>query len=290
MSLAREGGRKNVLCNTIAPLAASRLTETVMPPDMLAALKPEFIVPVVAYLCHESSAENGSIFEAGAGFVAKLRRERSKGAVFKADATFTPAAVQAKWPEINQFNNPEYPGSIMDADWMGLLERAKSLPSNPAGKELRYDGKVAVVTGAGGGLGRAYALLFAKLGAKVVVNDLGSSDKVVDEIRAMGGIAVSDSNSVEDGDKVIDTAIKAFGRVDILVNNAGILRDKSFSKMTDQDWELVMRVHLTGTFKVTKAAWPHMLNQKYGRIINTASAVGLYGNFGQTNYASGSFF
>lgn len=93
-------------------------------------------------------------------------------------------------------------------------------------------------------------------------------------------------DSVEDGDKVVETALKAFGRVDILVNNAGILRDKSFARMTDQDWDLVHRVHLRGTYKVIKAAWPHFLKQKYGRIINTASAVGLYGNFGQTNYSA----
>lgn len=293
MSLAREGAKKNVFCNTIAPLAGSRLTETIMPPEMLAALKPEFVAPLVAYLCHESCKENGAIFEVGAGFVAKLRRERARGVVFKADPTFTPGAVQTKWNEIESFASPYYPDSIMDTDWMGLLEQAKALPANPRGKDLRYDGKVALVTGAGGGLGRAYALAFAKLGASVVVNDLGmngapsaAADKVVQEIRAMGGKAVADYNSVEDGDKVVDTAIKAFGRVDILVNNAGILRDKSFSRLTDQDWDMVYRVHLRGTFKVTKAAWPHMLNQKYGRIINTASAVGLYGNFGQTNYAS----
>ncbi|KAJ3093174.1 hypothetical protein HK102_003582 [Quaeritorhiza haematococci] len=297
MTLAREGERKNVFANSIAPLAASRMTETVMPPDMLAALKPEFVVPVVAYLCHESCKENGSIFEAGAGYVAKLRRQRTKGTVFKADPSFVPGAVAAKWEKISDFNDPDYPTSLLDTDWMSLLEQAKTLSSNPSVGDLRYDGKVALVTGAGGGLGRAYALLLAKAGASVVVNDLGGShtgagasssaaDKVVDEIRAMGGQAVANYDSVEDGDKVVDTAIKAFGRIDIVVNNAGILRDKSFARMTDADWDLVHRVHLRGSYKVAKAAWPHMMKNKYGRIVNTSSAVGLYGNFGQANYSA----
>ena len=164
------------------------------------------------------------------------------------------------------------------------------------GKELRFDGKVAVVTGAGNGLGRAHALLLGSRGAKVVVNDLGGShtgqgkssaaaDKVVAEIKAMGGEAVANYDSVEDGDKIVKTAIDAFGRIDILVNNAGILRDVSFAKMTQDDWDLVYRVHVLGAFRCTHAAWPYMRDQKYGRIIMTASAAGIYGNFGQANYA-----
>jgi multifunctional beta-oxidation protein len=296
MTIAREGAKKNVFCNTIAPLAASRMTESIMPPDMLAMLKPDFVMPLVAFLTHDSCTENGSLFEVGAGWIGKLRRERSKGAVFKADSTFTPGAVAAKWNQIVDFSGASHPSSIMDTDWMSLLEQAKALSSNPS-KNLRYDGKVAVITGAGGGLGREYALLLAKLGASVVVNDLGGStsgqgsnssaaDKVVNEIKAFGGKAVANYDSVEKGDKIIATAMDAFGRVDILINNAGILRDKSFSKMSDSDWDLVQLVHLHGTFKVTKAAWEIMLKQKYGRIINTASAVGLYGNFGQANYST----
>jgi len=162
---------------------------------------------------------------------------------------------------------------------------------------LLYTDRVAVVTGAGNGLGRAYALQFAERGAKVVVNDLGGSfkgegssqraaDKVVEEIKAKGGQAVANYDSVEDGDKIIDTAIKAFGRVDILVNNAGILRDKSFLRITDEDWDIINRVHLRGSYKVTKAAWNHMKENGYGRIIMTCSTSGIYGNFGQTNYAA----
>ncbi|OZJ04915.1 Peroxisomal hydratase-dehydrogenase-epimerase [Bifiguratus adelaidae] len=296
-TLAREGAKYNIHANTIAPIAASRMTETVMPPDMLESLKPEFVAPLVGYLCHENTEETGSLFEVGAGFVAKLRWERSKGAIFKTDETFTPGAIGAKWEQVVDFTNPDYPTGPSDADFVGLLEQAKQLKENPKGDDLRLDGKVAVITGAGGGLGRAYALLFAKLGASVVVNDLGGSatgsgsdaraaDKVVQEIEALGGKAVANYDSVENGEKLVETAIKAFGRIDILVNNAGILRDKSFVRMTDDDWDLVQRVHLRGTYKVTKAAWPYFNKQKYGRIINTASSVGLYGNFGQANYST----
>lgn len=160
---------------------------------------------------------------------------------------------------------------------------------------LRFDGKVVVVTGAGAGLGRHYALEFARLGAKVVVNDLGggvrgsggssssAADVVVEEIKKNGGDAVADYNSVEDGDKIIETAIAAFSTVDILINNAGILRDVSFAKMTDKDWDLINTVHLRGAYKCTRAAWPHMAKQKFGRIVNVTSAAGIYGNFGQVN-------
>jgi 3-hydroxyacyl-CoA dehydrogenase/3a,7a,12a-trihydroxy-5b-cholest-24-enoyl-CoA hydratase len=167
-----------------------------------------------------------------------------------------------------------------------------------SGKDtLRFDGRVAVVTGAGGGLGRAHALLLASRGAKVVVNDLGTSvagsgtsskaaDAVVEEIRKAGGSAVANYDSVEDGDKIVKTAIDNFGRIDILINNAGILRDVSFLKMTDNDWDLVYKVHLRGAYKCSKAAWPYMREQNYGRIIMTASAAGLYGNVGQANYSA----
>lgn len=162
---------------------------------------------------------------------------------------------------------------------------------------LRFDGKVALITGAGNGLGKEYAKLLASLGAKVVVNDLGgnlsgagasssAADLVVEEIKAAGGEAVANYDSVTDGDKIVKTAIDAFGRIDIVINNAGILRDVSFKKMTDKDWDLIYEVHSKGPFKVTHAAWPHMMDNGYGRIVNISSPAGLYGNFGQVNYSS----
>ena len=165
---------------------------------------------------------------------------------------------------------------------------------------LGFDGKVAIITGAGGGLGREHALLMASRGALVVVNDLGgavdgtgsdkgAAERVVDEIKAAGGEAVADTNSVatpEGGAAIVQSAIDAFGRIDIVVNNAGILRDKSFHNMTPDLWGPVLDVHLNGAYHVTSAAWPHMREQTYGRIINTASGAGIFGNFGQANYGA----
>ncbi|CAN0438591.1 unnamed protein product [Rangifer tarandus platyrhynchus] len=162
---------------------------------------------------------------------------------------------------------------------------------------LRFNGRVVLVTGAGGGLGRAYALAFAERGASVVVNDLGgdftgvgksslAADKVVEEIRRKGGKAVANYDSVEEGEKIVKTALDAFGRIDIVINNAGILRDRSFSRISDGDWDIIQRVHLRGSFLVTRAAWDHMKKQNFGRIIMTSSASGIYGNFGQANYCA----
>jgi NAD(P)-dependent dehydrogenase (short-subunit alcohol dehydrogenase family) len=163
----------------------------------------------------------------------------------------------------------------------------------------QFEDRVAVITGAGGGLGRCHAIEFAKRGAKVVVNDLGGSvdgsgssdaaDAVVAEIKALGGTAVANKNSVADPEGargIIETAIEAFGKIDILVNNAGILRDKTFKKMTTDDFDVVMQVHLNGSAYVTHAAWPHMYEQRYGRIVFTSSGSGIFGNFGQSNYGA----
>ena len=148
---------------------------------------------------------------------------------------------------------------------------------------------MAIVTGAGNGLGRAHALLLAARGAKVVVNDLASPQAVVDEITAAGGQAIAHAGSVTDEAAVqamVDLAVRTWGRVDILVNNAGILRDKSFSKMTLDDFRLVLDVHLMGAVLCTKAVWDAMKAQGYGRIVFTTSSSGLFGNFGQANYGA----
>jgi NAD(P)-dependent dehydrogenase (short-subunit alcohol dehydrogenase family) len=165
---------------------------------------------------------------------------------------------------------------------------------------MEFKGRVAIVTGAGGGLGRQHALALAARGAKVVVNDLGgardgsggsmsAAEHVVEEIRAAGGEAIANGASVTDWDAVqamVQQAVDTWGRVDIVVNNAGILRDKSFAKMDLADFRLVIDVHLMGAVHCCKAAWPHMVAQKYGRILMTTSSSGLYGNFGQSNYGA----
>lgn len=162
---------------------------------------------------------------------------------------------------------------------------------------LRFDNRVVIITGAGNGLGRSHALEYARRGARVVVNDLGGSTSgsgasgsvaqgVVDEIKAAGGEAVANTDSVEQGDKIVQTALDTWGRVDVVVNNAGILRDASFPKMTQEDWDSVYNVHLLGSYRVTKAAWPHMREAGFGRVVMTSSVAGIYGNFGQANYAA----
>ncbi|MFC5184851.1 SDR family oxidoreductase [Actinomadura harenae] len=166
--------------------------------------------------------------------------------------------------------------------------------------ELRYDGRVAIVTGAGHGLGRQHALELAARGAKVVVNDLGGdrsgsgasagpAQEVVDEITKNGGEAVASPDNVatpEGAEGIVRAAVDTFGKLDIVVNNAGILRDRSFKNMTVEEWDAVIAVHLRGSFLVTKAAWPHLRENGHGRIVNTSSPAGLFGNFGQANYST----
>jgi len=164
---------------------------------------------------------------------------------------------------------------------------------------MSVDGKVAIVTGAGGGLGRTHAILLAEHGAKVVVNDLGgsldgtgkgdSADTVVEEIRAAGGTAIANKASVADREgakSIVDDAVNEWGTVDIVVNNAGILRDKSFKNMTLDEWDMVIDVHLNGTAYVTWYAWPIMYEKNYGRVVFTSSTSGIFGSFGQSNYGA----
>jgi len=165
---------------------------------------------------------------------------------------------------------------------------------------INFKDKVALITGGGGSLGRSHALLLAKLGAKIVINDKGGSvegqgksksaaDQTVDLIRNNGGQAIANYSSVESMEgalAMVDCAISEFGKLDIVINNAGILNDKSFKKQESSQWEDILNVHLTGSRNVTKAAWEHFLTQNYGRIVMTTSSTGLYGNFGQSNYGA----
>jgi NAD(P)-dependent dehydrogenase (short-subunit alcohol dehydrogenase family) len=163
--------------------------------------------------------------------------------------------------------------------------------------ELRFDDRVAIITGAGGGLGRAYARLLADRGAQVVVNDVGRAGEdgrtpaaaIAAEIMARGGAAIPVDASVSDpdaGEITVQAALDAFGRVDILVNNAGIVRDRSFGKMSGQEIREVLDVHLHGSLRFTRAAWPHLQERQYGRVVMTTSVAGLFGNFGQANYSA----
>lgn len=149
-TLAKEGVKYNILCNAIAPAAASRMTASAMPPDILENLTPEWVVPLVAVLVHSSNQhETGSIFEAGGGYFAKIRWQRAKGALLKCDDTLTPGAILKKWDNVNDFSEPEYPSGV--ADMMGLLEESLKLGPNDPAEKLDFTGKVALVTGGGAG-------------------------------------------------------------------------------------------------------------------------------------------
>ncbi|KAL8276355.1 hypothetical protein RQP46_011240 [Phenoliferia psychrophenolica] len=244
-TLAVEGAKYNIRVNSIAPIAASAMTASLKTADVLA-----------------QCTESGSIIETGAAWAAKLRWEASKGVIFRDDESFTPSADHLK----------------------SMYQQSSGLAPSTQGPPIDFNGQVAIVTGAGGGIGRAYAHMYAKMGASVVVNDMAkaNADSVVQEIISSGGIATASYASVEDGAAIVAVAVKAYGTV----NNAGILRDKSFAAMSDKEWDVIFGVHLGGTRSVIKAAWPHMVEQKYGRILNTASLVCMHGNFGQANYST----
>jgi multifunctional beta-oxidation protein len=185
-------------------------------------------------------------------------------------------------PELLKNQHPK-----MLNDYLSLIEAAKKQGPNTQGDKISLKDKVVLITGAGAGLGRDYALFFAKYGAKVVVNDFKDPSSVVNEIKAAGGEAHGDQHDVaRDSQAIIDNVIGKYGTIDVLINNAGILRDKSFAKMTDAEWFQVQKVHLLGTFNLTRLAWPHFIKNGYGRVVNISSTSGIYGNFGQTNYAS----
>lgn len=295
-TLAKEGFKYNITVNSIAPLARSRMTENVIPSHILKYLSPEKIAPLVLYLCHENTNVTNSIFELAAGFYSQIRWERSSGQIFNPNPeTYTPEAILLKWNLIidfkdKKFNKVDHP--IQLADYNKLINQAKLLPTNnEQSKQLikSLKNKVVIVTGAGSGLGKSHALWFAKYGAKVVVNDLLDSSKVVDEIRSKFGkdsAIMSKHNVVTQAPEIVSLAVQTYGSVHVVINNAGILRDKSFLKMTDAEWNAVLQMHIESTYSMCKAVWPVFLKQKSGYIVNTSSTSGIYGNFGQANYAS----
>lgn len=289
LTLAREGAKHGINCNSIAPIAGSRITEGILPSNLFERLKPESISPFVAYLCHQSCSESGSLFELGGGYCGKLRIERSSGVLFRIEQpSFNPAAVESKFSEAVNFEKVTYPKNITDVNWFELVEKAILTGAGTDNDAFKFENEVVLITGAGGGLGKAYALMFGNLGCRVAVNDIDklACNQVSDQIVSNGGIAISVPGDITDSILIVKKVFDHYGRVDILINNAGILRDKSFSKIADREWSDVISVHLKGTFLMTRAVWRIMKEQKYGRIINTSSAVGLYGNFGQANYSS----
>ncbi|ODN74569.1 hypothetical protein L202_06933 [Cryptococcus amylolentus CBS 6039] len=289
-TLAREGAKYDIKANVIVPIAASAMTETIMPPDMLKGLRPEFIAPFVGLLTAKNGPDvNGRIFELGAGFFSEVRWERSKGAIFRTDDTFTPSAVALKWDQASDFTQSDHPLNTTDGDMTGWAKQAATSPPNKQlSPPIEFKGKTVIITGSGAGLGRAYALMFGGLGANVVINDVvqDNAANVVKEVEALGGKAVAAVCSAEEGEKIVKAGVDAFGTIDVLVANAGILRDKAFVNMTEQLWDQVIQVHLRGTFKCAKAVWPIFEKQGHGRIITTASPNGIFGTVGQANYSA----
>ncbi|CCE64184.1 hypothetical protein TPHA_0G03440 [Tetrapisispora phaffii CBS 4417] len=299
-TLAKEGYKNNIMVNSIAPLARSKMTENVIPKHILKNLGPEKIAPLVLYLTHETTKVTNSIFELAAGFYGQIRWERSAGQIFNPtdENYFTPEAILNKWDDITDFktdikpfNKKSHPVEL--SDYNALITKAKALPIQNDQGSLKINsikGKVVIITGANSGLGKSHAKFFAKYGAMVVINDLTDSSEFVNELNKQYGqkIAISDThNIITESNKIVENAIKNFGKIDVLVNNAGILRDRSFLKMTDKEWNDVIAVHLLATFTMTKAVWPHYLQNKgMSYIINTTSTSGIYGNFGQANYAA----
>lgn len=293
-TLAKEGESKGIRVIAIAPIADSQMTKSVLPTEILAMLKPESVASFVAYLSSDQCKENGALLEVGGGYAAKARLQRAAGYSLSTKGGINENSFWEIASNANEiFNYTQetcYPTAITEIDWVQLAHRSKAKSPTPIQKQgSPLADKVVLITGAGAGLGKSYAKYFALLGATVCLNDLDkrAAEPVVEEIKKSGGKAISVIGSVAtDVDEIVSSILLNFGRIDVLVNNAGILRDRSFAKISQVEWETVQTVHAMGTFRMCKAVWPLMLKQKYGRIINTTSAVALYGNFGQSNYSA----
>ncbi|EXJ61413.1 uncharacterized protein A1O5_11728 [Cladophialophora psammophila CBS 110553] len=282
-TLAREGVKYNIRVNVIAPQSLCYVTGQHLSSSLNPAVQG--VTSLAGALSHESNKdEAGSLFAVGDDHITKFQWERSKGVFLNPDINFTSAALAMKWGEIYDFSEKTYSNSAMD--FGSLLPKMQELPGNAKLPVSDFSGRVVLVTGGGSGLGRAYSIAFAKLGALVVVNDVADPQAVVDEISRDGGIAAPVLSSVEEGDYIVQKALELYGHIDILVNNAGFVRDKSFANMDENIWNSIIDVHLNGTYQMTKAAWPHFVRQRHGCIINTTSTSGIYGNFGQANYSA----
>ncbi|KAE8397594.1 peroxisomal hydratase-dehydrogenase-epimerase [Aspergillus pseudonomiae] len=280
-TVAKEGVSANILAAVIVTGTPFDGPSGYQKPDRDAALG------LVASLSHKlNTRATGSMYYLRGKLCHALRWERAGGAGLRLDQRFTPGAILEKWDEVNNFADSEYPRGTSDV--LSILRRAADLPEdyNKEGKRVSLHGKVAIVTGAANGLGREYALLLAKLGAKVVVNDIQDPAPVVSDIHEIGQHAIRVTAPAQNGKEIVRQTVEAYGRVDIIINNAGTVRDKSIGKMTEKELDFVFSVNLDSTYEVIKAAWPYMVKQRYGRIVNITSTSGIYGNFGQANYTA----
>ncbi|KAK4942858.1 hypothetical protein LTR10_017434 [Elasticomyces elasticus] len=280
-TLAREGAKYNIRVNVIAPQSPLYITveQSYSIPELAT------VTSLALALGLGSNTDTAcSLYSVGSDHIDKLRWERSKGIFLNPDLNFGAGMLATRWSEIHDFSEREYPTSPMD--FGKLLPKMQQLPANTKHPSPEFTGKVVLVTGGASGLGRVYSNAFAEQGASVVVIDKADPQGVVDEIRSNGGKAAPVTASVEQGEHIVQEALNIFGRIDILVNNAGFVRDKSFANMDDTLWRTVMDVHLEGTYRMTKAVWPHFVRQRHGCIINTTSTSGIYGNFGQANYSA----
>ncbi|KAJ9612210.1 hypothetical protein H2200_003807 [Cladophialophora chaetospira] len=282
-TLAREGAKYNIRVNVVAPQAPCYITGE----QQNSSLEPAAVASLFGALARGSSNDTtGSLYSVGHTKISRYQWERSQGVFLNPDLNFTAGALAKRWSEINDFSEKSHPTSAMD--FGKLLAKMQQLPANAQYASPDSTGKVVLVTGGASGarLGRAYCIAFAKLGASVVVVDRADPNAVVDEIRHKGGKAAPVRASVEDADFIVQHALNIYGHIDVLINNAGFVRDKSFANMDESLWQAIMDVHLEGTYRMTKAVWPHFVRQKFGCIINTASTSGIYGNFGQANYSA----
>ena len=281
VALAKEGASQNITCNTIAPAAGSRLTQTVWPPEMMDAFSPDFVVPLVGALVHRSCTETGGIYEAGAGHFSKIRWERSLGFVANASDKLTADLVMKNHARIVDFKKAEHPAAARD---VARLSVQGAILSDALGAE--HKGRVALVVGVTAPLGKVSALQFGRLGAKVVIYDSQNAMSVANEIKAAGGDAVALDQSMADGAAIIKGVLDAFGRIDIIVNNPELVRNGSFENMTNDAWYSVFDAHSRLVWQVIKAAWPFMLKQKYGRVVHTTTTSAIYGESGKANMAA----
>ena len=275
-ALASEGREFNIHCNTVAPLASSRLIESTLPPEMVKALTPELVVPVVLHLCHRHCDDSGAIVETGGGYVTRVRYELS-------EALSIESSVSTKFVSEHLSAVDDFQGQVLSSQRQVSDRRSSQVQpmhATTTSAPLSFGGQVVVITEASTQCGREYAVEFARLGAAVVANSPKRSviDELCGRIRAAGGRAHATYESVVDGDRIIASAVAAFGRVDVLVNNAEQADFVPFEELSDHDWDVMYRINLYGTFKTCRAAWEPMLKQKSGRIINTSSLLALSPN------------